>query len=100
MKIEFVSYKAHQTALCEGVLTLKINDEKKTFGNNGKTDYPYFWRTGGHAIIFSGIKKAPWIADEYASKRFPEDLQKHLPELLKVFNANVPHGCCGGCLLI
>lgn len=100
MKIEFVRYTGKKPALCEGVLTLKLDGKTTTFGNNGKTDYPYFWRTSGHAIIFSGIKKAPWIADEYASKRLPEELQAHLPELLEVFNANVPHGCCGGCLMI
>lgn len=105
MKIEFVSYIKSKPRLCEGNLTLKIDGENKTFGygHKGKTDYIAFWRTGGHAIWnpftsnHESIEKAPWIEDEIFAKKLPEELYKHIDELLKVFNENVPYGCCGDC---
>ena len=99
MKIEFVNYTGGYPALCCGELTLKINDKIVTFGS-GDSMYDEFWSSGGRCG-FNGdwsegfVERGPWIVVEH---RLPKKYRSHAQELIDVFNANVPHGCCGGCL--
>lgn len=86
--IEFVSYTGKYPNLCCGVLTLKIDGETVTFGYHGK--YQGFWISGGCDDV-----TAPWIIDK---NNLPPKYQKYADEIATVFNANVKHGCCGGCL--
>lgn len=98
MKIEFVSYEASKFSLCDGVLTLKIDGKEYKFGF-GSAPFPKFWRSGGCCQVkFGGddrVEKAPWIINP---SMLPEKLRDYADEIAEIFNKNVPHGCCGGCL--
>lgn len=103
MEIKFVSYTGRYPNLCSGVLTLLINGREATFGPEWKgAEYPIFWKSGG-SCGFTGEH----YTDEYVNSGkwewwgHYEELEKFRPyknELMEIFNANVPHGCCGGCL--
>lgn len=97
MNIKFMSYNGKWPNLCSGHLTLDIDGKIYQFGY----DLPLldFWRSGGCAT-FTGdweevVTCAPWIG---VPGNLPEWLRPHVDELMKVFNENVPFGCCGGCL--
>lgn len=108
MNIEFVSYTGKWPNLCSGVLTLNIDGKEVKFGHDfekfesWKTDgnHESFWRSGG-SCGFSydysefRIETAPWEVDK---SELPEFLKPYSQELIDTFNANVPFGCCGGCL--
>jgi hypothetical protein len=99
MNIEFVSYDGKYPCLCSGKLTLKIDGRTTTFGA-WDCDYPKFWVTGGNCGFNSDysesyVNEAPWELSDYGlEKRFTP----YYKQMLKLFNDNVPHGCCGGCL--
>ncbi len=95
--VKFISYTGAWPNLCKGTLTLEIDGVEYCF--DGFTSR--FWRTGG-AAYFSGknyrdstITKTPWIID---ASKLPENLRQYAEEIDAVFNENVEHGCCGGCL--
>ena len=92
--VKFISYTGKYPNLCSGILTLEIDGEKATFGLDGQ--YEEFWRSGGYVI---------WNADIVATDEWlieieclPQKYQKYAREIDEVFNANVEHGCCGGCI--
>lgn len=95
--VEFVKYTEEYPNLCHGALTLKIEGRTVTFGSlyldPSKYDYRPFWRTGGHCGM-DNIKESEWIADE---SQLPDEYKKYALYIDKIFNDNVPHGCCGGC---
>ena len=106
--VEFVSYTGEYPNLCRGVLTLCIDGEEVRFGHNygvfesWKTDgnYDAFWVTGGECGFYNGwsdeyVNHREWIVDE---DELPAKYKKYINEIKEVFNANVPYGCCGGCL--
>lgn len=110
-KIEFVDYSGSFPALCSGVLTVKIDGKETKFGNGWIEDnddgtivrqyYPPFWMSGG-SIWFDGdwmdhTEYGDWVYDE-ALEDYPEFDEEDIEELMKVFNENVPQGCCGGCI--
>lgn len=86
--VKFISYTGKYPNLCNGVLTLEICGEKVTF------EKP-FWISGGHCVHTYGILKGEWEIDYNA---IPEKYRKYAYEIDEVFNDNVDHGCCGGCL--
>lgn len=109
--VEFVSYTGKYPNLCSGVLTLKICGEECVFGHNSR-DYDYktghykdgnydaFWSSGGSAGFNGGysnsyVNQGEWHTDVEA---LPEKFKKYADEIDRVFNDNVEHGCCGGCL--
>jgi hypothetical protein len=111
-KLEFVEYTGRYPNLCSGRLFVKIDGKLVSFGNyclgeKGKTDdtnvpnYHAFWITGGWVKFYDnweedvgeGDWKACWKEENYS-----KEIVKLLPRLLKLFNKNVPHGCCGGCV--
>lgn len=114
-KIEFVEYTGRYPNRCSGRLFVKIDGKMISFGDyclgeKGKTkdkrvpNYPAFWTTGG-GIYYENdwdddeIEEAPWELDvEYVIGKYPDDIVRLLPELLRIFNENVPWGCCGGCI--
>ena len=106
--VEFVSYTGEYPNLCRGVLTLCIDGEEVRFGHDygvfesWKTDgnYDAFWVTGGECGFYNGwsdeyVNYGEWIVDK---DELPAKYKKYINEIEEVFNANVPYGCCGGCL--
>lgn len=111
--VQFVSYTGEAPNLCSGILTLKIEGKDEVFGvdyskpdwrETEKKNHPKFWESGGSAgsAGFSGggythsyVNDGEWIID---AKKIPEQYQKYASEIDRVFNENVRHGCCGGCL--
>lgn len=107
--VEFISYTGRYPNLCSGVLTLKIDGEICRFGhesgsfnfNKDKYDddnYDEFWYSGGK-VSFSGeygynVSEGEWEIDV---NELPEKFRKYASEIDYTFNANVEHGCCGGC---
>ena len=97
--IEFVNYTGAWPSLCAGILTLIIDGETVTFGpftSVEKPMYDRFWRSGGYTNWATGeVVERGWCvcADE-----LPEQYRAYADEIRDVMDANIPHGCCGGCL--
>ena len=115
--VEFISYTGEYPNLCRGVLTVKINGKEFKFGHNSEQydyksnsyldedknhpNYDEFWRSGGHIKTkkYNMIAvEAPWYFDEDDKEKYPKEIQNVMNELIYLFNQNVPHGCCGGCI--
>jgi len=99
MKIEFVDFDGKYPCLCHGKLTLEIDGKRVTFGT-ANSDYPCFWSSGGFCgfDVDSGnayVEEGPWLIDE---DDLPEYLRQYAPLIARMFNENVPWGCCGGCI--
>ncbi len=103
--VEFISYTGRYPNLCRGALTLKIDGEKVTFGydyfNPNAYDHEPFWKSGGE-VGSSGsdcnnlyASEGEWIIDV---KKIPIQYRKYAREIDTVFNENIEHGCCGGCI--
>ena len=98
-KVEFVSYTGKSPCLCQGILTLKIDKYKWQFGGVRGLN-PIFWRSGGQIEIVGNyeefiVSKAEWEIDV---DKLCSVLKPYAEEIDKVFNENVPFGCCGGCI--
>lgn len=91
--VKFISYTGRYPNLCRGILTLEIDGEKVRFGSGEK--YTDFWRSGGGISRSYNAYSGEW---DINISELPEQYQKYAIEIDKVFNANVPHGCCGGCI--
>lgn len=58
--------------------------------------YEAFWYSGGHLMPnYEGAVHGEWKIDV---SKLPEQFRKYATEIDKVFNDNVPFGCCGGCI--
>lgn len=101
--VEFVSYTGKWPNLCRGTLTLKINEKEVKFGKDYDTNENYsscFWKSGGRCGFHNGhteryIDHDKWYIN---ASEIPEAYRKYAEEIEEVFNDNVEHGCCGGCL--
>lgn len=107
--IEFVSYTGKYPNLCGGVLTLIIDGREEKFGHEYNSydfktssfrdnNYSDFWSSGGFCGLRDHnecVKDGEWIINK---DDLPESFRKYAEEIDRVFNDNVPHGCCGGCL--
>lgn len=112
MKIEFVSYDGEYPNLCSGMLTVKIDGVETTFGTQqlwesekkvGKVPamYPKFWASGGGVAFDEDWSEIVSVGDwelMFDEKDYPAKIAAAMPELIGVFNENVPPGCCGGCV--
>jgi hypothetical protein len=111
-KLEFVEYTGSFPNLCSGMLFVKIDGKMVSFGQycleeKGETDdtdvpnYSDFWRTGGSVSFDEDwnehVGKGPWEAS-WREEDYPPEIRELLPQLLELFNENVPYGCCGGCV--
>ncbi len=99
-RVEFVSYTGKWPNLCGGILTLNIDGVEHRFGfKSGMHDR--FWSSGGGCGFPNGygaepcVATGPWVID---ADRLPAEFRALAPEIDEVFNSNVPHGCCGGCI--
>lgn len=99
MSVRFISYTSLPYALCQGLLILEIEGRVIKFGYDGEHRYaPRFWCSGGYIECDDREMRpisAPWIIDAEA---LPEKYRPYAEEISKVFNENVPYGCCGGCI--
>lgn len=110
--VKFISYDGAYPNLCSGMLVVEIDGEKISFGQTfpresekaaGKTpvNYPKFWASGG-SVSFDDewnecVDRGEWELS-FDEKDYPAGIAALMPELIKVFNENVPEGCCGGCV--
>ena len=113
-RVRFISYTGGYPNLCTGVLTLEIDGKEYKFGHN-YSNYHYdangnvrftdedpdnpnfekFWSSGGCITDSYDVERGEWsINADYLPKQF-RDMADEIDE---VFNANVPCGCCGGCI--
>ena len=117
-KVEFVGYTGEYPSLCTGTFLVKIDGPLVAFyyldTKDGVQDalkgtewetlepreiYPDFWESGGGSNwVTDHVWQRKWKLIPYCGRRFPEHIRNLLPALLKVFNENVEHGCCGGCI--
>lgn len=97
--VKFISYTGKWPSLCRGILTLRIDGVEHRFGYSCGQHEP-FWTSGGECW-FTGnyedahVSEGPWQIDV---SRLLEELKPFATEIDEVFNSNVPHGCCGGCI--
>lgn len=86
--VEFVSYDGKWPCLCGGTLTVRIDGEEVAF--------PHCLRSGGYAGFDADweevVTDGPWAV------RLPDEYRELEAEVAKLANANVPWGCCGGCI--
>ena len=71
------------------------------FNTNKFRDYNYkpFWHSGGDILADENwdfdVYQGGW---EINADEIPEEFRKYAAEIDRVFNENVPSGCCGGCI--
>lgn len=96
--VEFVSYSGTYPCLCMGMLILKIDAKEVKFGNKYSykdVDYPKFWQSGGRIDSDYHVYSGEWEIDV---EELPKQYRKYAAEIDYIFNENVSHGCCGGCV--
>ena len=98
--IKFINYTGEYPSLCCGVLTLQINGTNYTFGagvndDGSKPDFSGFWHSGGGLTHDFDRYTGEWSVN---LNELPNQFRKYAFEINKVFNENVEHGCCGGCI--
>lgn len=91
--VKFISYESSAYALCLGTLTLEVDGQTYTFGQKG--EHRSFWNSGGRIDSKYKVHHGEW---EINYKYLPEELRKYATEIDILFNNNVEHGCCGGCI--
>lgn len=97
--VKFISYKAGPYNWCGGTLTVEIEDAIIRFGYHNGCDYDRFWYSGGtcgfDADWHEEVTQGPW---RFNRDQFPKCFDAYFEDICDLFEANVPHGCCGGCI--
>ncbi|MDL2267960.1 hypothetical protein LJC46_08260 [Desulfovibrio sp. OttesenSCG-928-G15] len=88
-QIVFISYDGSYPNLCSGTLKFKAGNEEFSWDH---------CLSSGGAVLFDDewmehISAGEWRVD--FPDNFPEILR---PAVVDMVNANVPLGCCGGCV--
>lgn len=98
--VKFISYDGKYPCLCYGTLTLEINGKTYKFGDNTGNDFGPFWTSGGSAYFTNDYSDSVVEEDEWNIdvEDIPQEFRCYAEEIDRVFNDNVRHGCCGGCL--
>lgn len=93
-RVEFVSYNGEYPNLCSGLLVVKIDGVEVKFGGS---DHTGFWCSGG---CIKGDNNCNMWAErgEWELGHIEDEFKDVAEELIRVFNENVEHGCCGGCI--
>lgn len=112
-KIEFVDYTGCYPNLCRGVLTVLIDGKEYKFGHESEdfdwktckykdNNLSQFWYSGGSVRRDEDwnmwAEEGSWQLDEDSHEDYGEEIKALFPDLIKIFNDNVPQGCCGGCI--
>lgn len=84
--VKFISYDGAYPNLCSGILVLQIDGKNVVFPRYSMTS------GGGLSANYEGTCSGEWSVD------VPEEYEQYAKEITDVVNANVPHGCCGGCI--
>lgn len=87
--VKFVSYDGTFPNLCSGTLILEIDGKERVM--------PRYCMNSGGSVSFDEdwsecVTSGEWSVD------VPEDLIAIKSEIEACVNANVPYGCCGGCV--
>ena len=95
MKVEFVSYSGAYPNLCSGTLIVRIEGVEHAYSRclipGGSC--------GFDANRNERITRAPWKGlDRYNVPSWIFETEGLEAAILEAVNANVPWGCCGGCL--
>lgn len=86
--VEFVSYNGKYPNLCGGKLVLRIEGKEVNLGR---------CLCSGGSVWFD----SDWcehIEDGAWSVNVPAEFAQYANEITAIVNANVPRGCCGGCV--
>lgn len=87
MNIEFVSYDGEYPTLCSGTLVIKVNGKEMALNHVMVSGGCYFYND-------DDVDQAPWCV---SLEKYPE-LMPYEEEIAECVNANIPYGCCGGCI--
>lgn len=112
MNIEFVSYSGEYPNLCSGKLVVKLDGKEVSFspftkkspliGPDEVAQYHKFWSPGGNVTFDEDwsecVTHGEWGLEDSYMDEYPDEIRDAIPELLRIFNENVPPGCCGGCV--
>ena len=90
--IKFISYDGKWPTLCMGTLVVEKNGKQYSM--------KYVLESGGSCGFYNNysesfIEKGEWSV---CKEDLPKELQNDVEEIIELVNANVPYGCCGGCL--
>lgn len=91
-RVEFVSYDGAYPNLCSGTLILRVEGvsvemPKRCLRSGGRVWFDDEWN--------EHVEDGVWKLDDYL---MPEFLKPFMEEMEGVINANIPCGCCGGCV--
>lgn len=83
--VKFISYDGHYPNLCSGTLVFEVNGKKFSLQDclqsNGSCDW-----------MSEETTQRPWTVV------IPPELAQYAVEISNMVNANIPWGCCGGCI--
>ena len=90
--IQFISYTGKYPNLCSGKLTISVDGDEIT------EDHCLI--SGGYirSFVDEDIVKGEWTVDflhKFYFMNFDDEEKKLITDLV---NANIPFGCCGGCI--
>lgn len=88
--VEFVSYTGKYPNLCSGILTLRINGVTCVF--------PRYCMCSGGSVWFDGLCNEHVETGLWTITDIPDEYKYLKNEIEECVNANIPHGCCGGCV--
>lgn len=89
--MKFISYDGKWPNLCSGELIVEKNGKqysiRRALISGGRCGFGPDWE--------EEVEEGPWIVN---ASKLPDELKGDVAELEELVNANVPRGCCGGCL--
>lgn len=90
-QIEFVSYTGKYPNLCGGELRVRVEGKERLVDSSLISGGTCYWDSRNLQEILTAGAWSVYFRDE----SFTPEEQARIVELV---NANVPHGCCGGCM--
>jgi len=87
-RVEFISYDGEYPTLCRGTLLVKIKETKYELKNALRSTGRVWFDKGWD----DHVERGKWEVI------LPKTLEKFRKEIEGEVNANIPQGCCGGCV--